>query len=57
VGEWGNGDMEHGWVVICEGEGERKWVRLVVGLVWLHPHAGDAGCRSDDGGDMVGVRD
>ena len=48
--------MEDGLVVVCEGEGGRKWVRLVVDLVWLHPHAGDAGCRSD-GDDKVGVRD
>lgn len=45
------------WVVIYGDEGERKWVRLVVDWVWLHPHAGDAGCRSDDEDDMVGVRD
>lgn len=29
----------------------------MVGWGWLHPHAGNAGCRSDDGGDMVGVHD
>jgi len=49
--------MERDWVVICEGEGECKWVRLVVDWVWLHPHAGNAGCRSEDGEDMVGARD
>lgn len=49
--------MEYDLVVTCEGEGERKWVRLVVDSVWLHPHAGDVGCRSEDGGDKVGVHD
>jgi hypothetical protein len=44
------------WVVICEDESEYTWVRLVVGWEWLHPHAGNAGGRSDEG-DMVGVRD
>ena len=49
--------MEYEWVAICEGEDKRKRVRLVVGSVWLHPHAGNAGCRLDDGDDMAGVRD
>ena len=48
--------MEGGLVVVCEGGGGHKWARLVVDLVWLHPHAGDGGCRSDDD-DKVGVHD
>lgn len=56
TGEWDSGDTEHVWAVICGDEGGCKWARLVVGWEWLHPHAGNAGCRSDDGGDMVGAR-
>ena len=48
--------MEDEWAVICEGEGGRKWMRLVVDLAWLRPHAGVAGCRSD-GDDKVGAHD
>jgi len=48
--------MEDEWVVVFGGEGGRKWVRLVVDLVRLHPHVGDAGCRSD-GDDKVGAHD
>lgn len=29
----------------------------MVDWVWHRPHAENAGCRSGDGGDMVGVRD
>ena len=43
--------------MVYEDEGDYKWVRLVVDWVWLHPHAGNAGCRLDEGDDMVGVRD
>ena len=49
--------MEHVRVAIYEYGGERKWVRLVVDWAWPHPHAGNAGCRSDDEDDMVGVHD
>jgi hypothetical protein len=57
VGERGNGDTEHVWVAICGDEGEHRWVRLVVDWEWLHPHAGNVGCRSGDGDDMAGDRD